>query len=329
MPDSTTNVEMDDVLSSVRKMVSETGVDKSHRVPVSKVTENDRFILTPALLVGLPPNGATSIPNPALNIDEIKLSKTEHFARPDELTGVLAAAAAQTGQDEAAGEMAPELTANDPVSPQFEAMEQAWKEELAQIAATKDAATEVEPVDVDAMSDAAPSLESRIAELEEAVGHTQDEWEPDGSEPKVVQPPRHRIFEVISNANTRDSDDNDDDSSAGTPMFSHSSVPRPKPYLLSETFPPPEPEPGPTAQTGADTRLNAPVEIDHASSSVVEDDDVFLDVESLRTMISDVVKEELRGKLGESITRNVRRMMQQEISHAISQYAVEEDDDDV
>jgi hypothetical protein len=40
-------------------------------------------------------------------------------------------------------------------------------------------------------------------------------------------------------------------------------------------------------------------------------------------MVSDIVREELQGRLGERITRNVRRMVRHEIEKALSLKALE------
>ena len=53
------------------------------------------------------------------------------------------------------------------------------------------------------------------------------------------------------------------------------------------------------------------------SGELVEDDDLYLDLDLLREMIADVVHEELRGRLGETITRNLRRMIRAEIERAL------------
>ncbi len=48
------------------------------------------------------------------------------------------------------------------------------------------------------------------------------------------------------------------------------------------------------------------------------DEDSFLDEETLREMIVDIVREELQGALGQRITRNVRKMVRREIRIALA-----------
>nr|WP_325251614.1 hypothetical protein [Amylibacter sp.] len=47
-------------------------------------------------------------------------------------------------------------------------------------------------------------------------------------------------------------------------------------------------------------------------------DDGFLDEESLREMVSDMVRSELQGELGDRITRNVRKLVRREIYRALA-----------
>jgi len=61
-----------------------------------------------------------------------------------------------------------------------------------------------------------------------------------------------------------------------------------------------------------------------ASSALFEepmdytDDDTFLDEETLREMVSEMVRSELQGELGDRITRNVRKLVRREIHRAMA-----------
>ena len=48
------------------------------------------------------------------------------------------------------------------------------------------------------------------------------------------------------------------------------------------------------------------------------DDELLVDEEVLRRVVADIVKDELQGRLGERITRNVRKMVRREIEKALS-----------
>ena len=53
-------------------------------------------------------------------------------------------------------------------------------------------------------------------------------------------------------------------------------------------------------------------------SNILADDDATIDEETLREMISELVRQELQGALGERITRNVRRLVRREIQRAMA-----------
>ncbi len=368
MPDSLTNIEMNDVLSSIRRLVSEETAKNTQ----PKAVVPDRFVLTPALRVEELPTADAAVQTLDGPLIQAPIQDPDTLEQ-QELTKVLATAAAVTSVQSAADAQTESsesgaVETEEKSSAEFEAMEQAWKNELAHIAnARQDSQVQNAAAEQDPQTPP-QSLELRIAELEEAVGQSDNEWEPDGSEPEANQHPRRHIFEVVDNtrngapenaqSGAADPDVEADIPEAETPdvdpaeeampVFSHSREPRPRPYLLSGgietvgagetvgtdayTPEPFEPEPitpelfDPEIEDAAAHLPEDQVPVDQGLADVVEDDDVFLDVEALRTMVTDVVREELRGKLGESITRNVRRMMQQEIAQAITLADLEEDD---
>ncbi|MCG6903453.1 MAG: hypothetical protein LJE68_12310 [Rhodobacter sp.] len=57
---------------------------------------------------------------------------------------------------------------------------------------------------------------------------------------------------------------------------------------------------------------------DDAGGNFLSDDETTLDEEALRDMVSELVREELQGVLGERITRNVRRLVRREIQRAMA-----------
>jgi len=341
MSDYMTNVEIDDVLSSIRRLVSE---DKPKKPALSP--GSDRFVLTPALRVmeDVAPTPVRKEP-----------AQSSETSAPLELRQYLATPAVDAPM--------PPQPPQPSVSPEFMAMEQAWESELAQFSsqhstdATPSPSAAAEPT----------SLESRIAELEAAVSQAGEEWEPDGSEPDFGKPPRHHIFEVVDNTarheteprQDTDADDGDlndradvdfdadtnaaeiqDLEPAEMPFFSHGGARSPEKSPEKSPDRPPEssaapansdaPADVPPPQMASEPKIEPQVEHELSptqapapipfppSGKVVEDDDVFLDVEALRDMISDAVRAELRGKMGETITRNVRRMVQQEIARALT-----------
>ena len=59
-------------------------------------------------------------------------------------------------------------------------------------------------------------------------------------------------------------------------------------------------------------------EDDEEADNIVGDDIATLDEEALRDIVTDIVREELQGVLGERITRNVRRLVRREIQRALA-----------
>ena len=45
----------------------------------------------------------------------------------------------------------------------------------------------------------------------------------------------------------------------------------------------------------------------------------YTDEDSLRELVSDIVRQELQGRLGERITRNVRKLVRREIQRALAE----------
>jgi hypothetical protein len=75
----------------------------------------------------------------------------------------------------------------------------------------------------------------------------------------------------------------------------------------------PKPQTPPTPETQPDT-----AEAETETVGAVAADESFLDEESLRELVADIVREELQGALGERITRNVRKLVRREIHRALT-----------
>ena len=70
----------------------------------------------------------------------------------------------------------------------------------------------------------------------------------------------------------------------------------------------PGPAPEPVARADADDTPPAQVDLG---------DDIEIDEHMLRDIVSEIVRSELQGELGERITRNVRKLVRREIHRAI------------
>lgn len=143
------------------------------------------------------------------------------------------------------------------------------------------------------------ALELRIAELERAVGGSEGDWEPDGSEPGDKETPRQFVFQ-----HTR------------RPEPPVEFAPQPMTELTTSDIPETAPMQGDVAvidHHGTDSAS----EEDTAGSVAHVIDGIDVDEEQLREIVAQMVREELQGDLGERITHNVRKLVRREIHRAL------------
>ncbi|PYE84033.1 hypothetical protein [Pseudoroseicyclus aestuarii] len=123
-------------------------------------------------------------------------------------------------------------------------------------------------------------LASTIAELEAAVTEGDDEWEPDGSEAAPVMDWQHEEPSFIGRHARRDTQSQP--AGPAAPVAAAE-----VPALASDQSP-----------------ATAPLSL--------------IDEDLMRRIVADVVREELRGALGERITRNVRKLVRREVYRVLS-----------
>ena len=307
MSDPVSNAEVEDVLSSIRRLVSE---EKRSPVAVEPSAGSDRLVLTPALRVA--EDVRPIVPNddePVQQIEAAQPEKVEAQAEPEAQEPVQfhePAAEDEAHDDTAAFEDgdAPEETqadaepehveASEPdvlvlvteaiAEPIDEAPDEAHDEAVgdapevvqhedvvAQEAPHVDAedVPVAEPVDAIEEISSATTFSAKIAALETVIGRTDDQWEPD---------------------DTGDSD------YSGTEA----------PAMSWE-------------DSDADDETVAAVSENDVFASAED----FLDEDALRDLVSDIVREELQGALGERITRNVRKLVRREIHRALAAQELE------
>lgn len=63
---------------------------------------------------------------------------------------------------------------------------------------------------------------------------------------------------------------------------------------------------------------DAPDEDEDSTVNFTDDEDSILDEDTLRDLVSQMVREELQGELGDRITRNVRKLVRREIARALA-----------
>jgi len=282
MSDPVTNVEIEDVLSSIRKLVSQGDEPQSrdsapqdHEAPKAEEaddveTENGpkpaKLLLTPAQLVETAPED-DSESAPLSDAPEADEAAAPHVLD----TPIDPEVEPDTPETEATTESEADYTGSE-------------GPDLADYADPEPGPTLTNP-DLVTREARRSHLEATIAELEASVGG--GEFEPDGSEEATpVEPltwPGHhpRINEA----------------------------PDPVPDAPQDT-----PEEVAEAPSNEETTAE--------DLTDAYDDDLSglsgMDEEALRVLVAEIVREELQGALGERITRNVRKLVRREIYRILS-----------
>ena len=280
-----TDLEIEDVLSSIRRLVSEDVPKSSDAVPDT----DGRFVLTPALRVSDDQDAAQGAV-PAETIDpDLALENGSEAADRDESESKVQTLIWNQEPD------------TDDTPPD------------AELPSADTASATDEPAEM--------TLESRIAELEVAVGRSREEWEPDGSEPNAGQMPKWHIYQGADDKESEpeDTGDPEDETSklASNPVFIRTTEKKSEPYVLAVAD---RDQSDDEAAANESQPANADVEPAATPDADAEpgDEDEFLDEDALRIMVSEIVREELRGSTGERITRNMRRMVRREIQRALA-----------
>ncbi|NNK16921.1 MAG: hypothetical protein HKP51_08460, partial [Sulfitobacter sp.] len=162
------------------------------------------------------------------------------------------------------------------------------------------------------------TLSAKIEALETAIGNIADTWEPDdaGESDYAGTEPETMAWE----------DDEPETRQTDRPQFVHATAvfaPKAQPAASK-----PEPETAPEPQVSEEnTQTRSAAAPETASTDRSEnvdlgrdlsDDEQLIDEEALRDLVSDIVRQELQGALGERITRNVRKLVRREIHRALT-----------
>lgn len=185
-------------------------------------------------------------------------------------------------------------------------------------------------------------LEARIAEVEAAVAAREDEWEPDddvGDDyfARNVKPLPWEDYTADDTAEPVADHAPADEQEQ--PEFSRGGIPQgatPEPEQASQAvdedaylddaeetldFVSRRDDPMPQdSQEPAETAQEPNKALDTSTSDRPQDwysDDAVLDEDALRDLVADIVRQELQGALGERITRNVRKLVRREIHRAM------------
>lgn len=177
-------------------------------------------------------------------------------------------------------------------------------------------------------------LEGRIAELEAAVGASPEEWEPDGSEAVDTETPHRFVFTHTPRAPDDTPPETEAEAEAAGPdVAPHGDADLDRAVENTARFTVSEAvsravrvavtreageEPAPDLPAGDDAAATAI----HAGGADLSEpvelaSDLMIDEDMLRDIVSEIVRQELQGALGERITRNVRKLVRREIHRAI------------
>lgn len=374
MSDPVTNVEIEDVLSSIRKLVSDGDkartrdpapvaapqLEPSAQAPEPAVTPQsdskpDKLVLTPAFLVPGAEDAQTAMdheqPAPADSNDnhvaeasedgaadgdtndmtaafddaEVQDQQAEASDPPPQEDGLAVEALARDvdpmdGHDEDANAEVDD-TAGQGTSPHDPEMTVAEADEVINDEAVDDGPIQLtemvwQPQEPQAEAPAAKSdrseLVATIAELEAAVSRSSSEYEPDGSEV---------MGETIAWPGTNDRAQPDAEEAQTVAPDAASGDDE---GLDAGSVDAIEPQDSPFAFPTQDDDDTADSDAAHADDDA-DDLDGLLDVctgaideDALREMVSEIVREELTGPMGERITRNVRKLVRREIYRILS-----------
>lgn len=354
MSEPVTQAEIEDVLSSIRRLVSED--DRRGSAPTAGAVEPapssaagqqsekaaTRLVLTPALRVSeAKPEAADradaeSVQEVSPEVSEIA---TGAIADPDTDT-MSAAEVPDAAATEAAGQVvdtAHETTTEEYQSPSEDEasdaeLEAPWKDPWATLyqaagvtgaeglqGATEGADAQSEASLSDATleetdpADRMFAVVQKITELEAKVARSEEQWEPDG-----------RSSDPYAGTNVETlqwQDHHDEDPTSETTAEEHEEVVSwPESEATADTAEDAGAEFAPaTAREDADpARGIAEEAITVEALDTLTEDDTYLDEDSLRELVAEIVREELQGALGERITRNVRKLVRREIHRALA-----------
>ena len=279
MSDPVTNVQIEDVLSSIRRLVSESGGAQAEVRKASKIFENK---------APEPETGAeTPAEKPAV-LDKLVLTPSLRVAEAPETVFE----SEVTSEPEAEAEAEPEIEAADEAEDAHEAAEHhsevseetqpvAVSEESAERTAEAEQTPELS-ADEHSKAPEGESLKDRIEQLEAAVSSQDGEWEEENDE----------------SVETLQWEDHGDEGASDENMSA--------PEAFAEQHHDFD------AADEADKITEAEDEYDFLAG-----DETLLDEDTLREMVADIVRQELQGALGERITRNVRKLVRREIHRAL------------
>lgn len=278
MADNVAKAGIEDVLSSVKRLVSEEGKAGKGADQSTKARKPGRLVLTDALRISKPAQAETA---------PLKLEpeySAEISAKPMLLRACDIVRDDAGADQEAPSEVAMDEQSNDPTL----------------------------------------SLSAKIEALEAAIARTEDQWEPDGDSDDAYSGTPNQSLSWDTGTAFAEGDEKASLDEQPEDVQSESA------QVASDVEDPDVETPrqeeleNDEAQPAAFIRSAEAVPVtESAEQETAQLRELSVDEEALRSMIAEVVREELKGALGERITRNVRKMVRREIYRALAAQELE------
>lgn len=350
MSDPVTNAEIEDVLSSIRRLVS-TDEREEPAAPKAVPDEQDKLVLTPSQRVDdAPENDDPENVSATEHAPEKAVSLAQYAVEPDPESDAPQHDA--EAEERAAADDVPETSGEPDAAPQpefkhheadhfFKASEHGAEngnkfeadggpegsdslaadvvadasekaEQDAPNGGDQAAVDAEEAAEANAPEDDSPDLQARIASVEAALAGRDDEWEPDGDDDDPYAGEQMTTLEWEDHASDeRKTGEAEKDTEATVFEAAADKGFEPEAEGLGDDFTPSAVEQDDHLERAEETASSGAGDDWHLESDV-------LDEEALRDMVSEIVRQELQGALGERITRNVRKLVRRELHRALA-----------
>ncbi|GAW33664.1 hypothetical protein RA2_00707 [Roseovarius sp. A-2] len=295
MSDPVKNVDIEDVLSSIRRLVSN-GPDATG--PKDEAI-SDKLVLTPSLRVDEKNAPDASAADEIARLDEEARQPEPDYPASQYVAGPEASPDAGKCPDdvEESSDSGDDTQEPDAVS-QMDLVEQqntGHDEAGEQYPGTDTSEPDDEEIDR-FLGEVTSALGAQAAEFEEEVAQREDQWEPDGAS---------------------------DDAYAGGPVASVEWQDASDDEAEDDFAPSSDPDMEPADEAASYAYARSWEATDDAGQrdapgNAFDFDDAVIDEDTLRDMVAEIVRQELQGTLGERITRNVRKLVRREIHRALT-----------
>ena len=297
MSDPVTNVAIEDVLSSIRRLVSEDARVRPlglRAEPEAPDAPAGKLVLTPALRVSAPAADDAPVQDDAVEagMAEGQAAADQHPAEEMQAPEV----AHDDSPDQAAEDHAPAAASEMAQADEDSVM--AWEDHLDD---TRDAAPlrlsdamaadiHEAVIDTDEGADGAGDADAAAEDMVSDAGEAHDAWTMSSVTPEE------------GDAMAADAED----------------TAAPADFVFASS----------RDAAGHQDAAGHPADYEAAedgdiAASIFRDEDTILDEESLRELVAEIVRQELQGALGERITRNVRKLVRREIHRALTSHELE------